>query len=79
VPWQHFDNLTLMAVQSSWTLRYAVLPHGRRRGRGRHTAVPVHVLAPLCKTYGPYPQIRPAALKQAVDFYEAKALDVLRL
>jgi len=24
-----------------------------------------------------YAQIRPAALKQAVDFYEAKALDVL--
>ncbi len=25
-----------------------------------------------------YAQIRPAALKQAVEFYETKALDVLR-
>jgi len=38
----------------------------------------------LCKTCGRqlettqlYAQIRPAALKQAVEFYEAKALDLL--
>jgi site-specific recombinase XerD len=29
------------------------------------------------ETTQPYAQIRPAALKQAVEFYEAKALDVL--
>ena len=62
-----------------------VKPHDLRHGVAREVYEERHDVEEVCGVLGHvrlettqlYAQIRPAALKHAVEFYEAKALDLL--